>query len=128
MRSLFCVLGDPVAHSRSPALMSRAFALLGVDAAYAPCRVLAEELPEAVRGLHALGARGFNVTVPHKTRVLELCDRLAPEAARIGAVNRMGPRCGAGPRGPGEPPLGPEPHREQGPVAGAGPARRRRPR
>jgi shikimate dehydrogenase len=87
VRSLFCVLGDPVDHSRSPALMSRAFALLGVDAAYAPCRVLAEELPEAVRGLQALGARGFNVTVPHKARVLELCDRVAPEAARIGAVN-----------------------------------------
>src|SRR5258708_14029592 len=48
---------------------------------------IAEELPEAVRGLHALGARGFNVTGRRKARVLELCDRLAPEAARIGAVN-----------------------------------------
>lgn len=87
MRGLYCVLGDPVAHSRSPALMSRAFALLGVDAAYVPCRVAAEDLPRAVAGLRALGARGFNVTVPHKAAALALCDRVDPEAARIGAVN-----------------------------------------
>src|SRR5260370_34491799 len=67
--------------------MSRGIALLGVDAAYAPCRECAEDLPQAVRGLRALGARGFNVTVPHKVRALELCDRVTPEAARIGAVN-----------------------------------------
>lgn len=87
MRGLYCVLGDPVAHSRSPALMARAFALLGVDAAYVPCRVVPHDLPQALAGLRALGARGFNVTVPHKEAVLRLCDRLTPEAARIGAVN-----------------------------------------
>ena len=87
MRSLYCLLGDPVAHSRSPALMSRAFELLSVDAAYAPCQVSAAQLSQAVAGLRALGARGFNVTVPHKTRALELCDRITHAAGRIGAVN-----------------------------------------
>jgi shikimate dehydrogenase len=87
MRKLFLLLGDPVAHSRSPAIHARAFALLGVDAAYAPCRVPAEDLERAVDGLRALGADGFNVTVPHKTAVAQLVDRLHPGATRVGAVS-----------------------------------------
>jgi shikimate dehydrogenase len=87
MRKLFVLLGDPVAHSRSPAIHARAFALLGVDAAYAPCRVAAADLRRAVDGLRALRASGFNVTVPHKTAVAQLVDRLHPVAARIGAAS-----------------------------------------
>ena len=87
MRRFYCVLGDPVAHSRSPAIHARAFALLGVDAVYAPCRVTAGELPAAVAGLRALGCAGFNVTVPHKTALVRLVDRLEGDAARIEAVN-----------------------------------------
>jgi shikimate dehydrogenase len=87
MRALYCLLGDPVAHSRSPAIHSRAFALMGVDAVYAPCRVLAAELPVALAGLRALGAAGFNVTVPHKEQVAFAVDKIHPAAQRIGAVN-----------------------------------------
>jgi shikimate dehydrogenase len=87
MRKLYLLLGDPVAHSRSPAIHARAFALLGVDAAYAPCRVRPQDLEQAVDGLRALGADGFNVTVPHKTEVAQLVDRLHGVAARIGAVS-----------------------------------------
>ncbi len=87
MRQLYCVLGDPIAHSRSPAIHARAFQLLGVDAAYVPCRVRPGQLADAVRGLRALGAAGFNVTVPHKGAVATLCDRLSLEAERAGAVN-----------------------------------------
>ena len=87
MRALYCLLGDPVAHSRSPALHARAFALLGIDAVYAPCQVAAAELPLAVAGLKALGARGFNVTVPHKEPAALLVDKIHPSAQRIGAVN-----------------------------------------
>jgi shikimate dehydrogenase len=87
MRKLFLILGDPVAHSRSPAIHARAFALLGVDAVYAPCRVAADQLEQAVDGIRALGVDGFNVTVPLKTAVAKLVDRLHLGAARIGAVS-----------------------------------------
>ena len=87
MRALYCLLGDPVVHSRSPAIHARAFALLGVDAVYAPCKVAAVELPLAVAGLRALGAAGFNVTVPHKEPAARLVDKIHPTAQRIGAVN-----------------------------------------
>ncbi len=87
MKKLFCVIGDPIAHSRSPAIHTRAFELLSVDAVYAPCRVLPAQLKDAVAGLRALSAAGFNVTVPHKANVAALCDRLAREAELAGAVN-----------------------------------------
>ena len=87
MRRLFCLLGDPVAHSLSPRIHARAFQLLGIDAVYAPCQVAAADLPTAVAGLRALGAAGFNVTVPHKSAALSLCDRVSKEAERIGAVS-----------------------------------------
>jgi shikimate dehydrogenase len=87
MRKLFVLIGDPVAHSRSPAIHARAFSLLGVDAAYAPCRVSSQDLERAVDGLRALGADGFNVTVPHKTAVAQLVDRMHVGAVRAAAVN-----------------------------------------
>jgi shikimate dehydrogenase len=87
MTALYCLIGDPIAHSRSPAIHARAFALLGVDAVYASCRVLAAELPVALAGLRALGAAGFNVTVPHKEQVALAVDKIHPAAQRMGAVN-----------------------------------------
>jgi shikimate dehydrogenase len=85
MRALYLLLGDPVAHSRSPAIHARAFELLGVDAVYAPCRVT--DVPGAVRALRALGVAGANVTIPHKQAVLASVDRLEEAARRIGAVS-----------------------------------------
>jgi len=87
MRALYLLLGDPVAHSRSPAIHARAFALLGVDAVYAPARVEAGQLEAAFAGIRALGVAGANVTVPHKERAMQLVDRVEPRAARAGAVN-----------------------------------------
>jgi shikimate dehydrogenase len=85
MRALYLLLGDPVAHSRSPAIHARAFALLGIDAVYAPCRVT--DVPAAIRGLRALSVAGANVTVPHKESVAAHLDQLDETASRIGAVN-----------------------------------------
>src|SRR5260221_14744200 len=87
MRARSLLLGDPVAHSKSPAIYARAFGLLGVDAVYAPCRVVAAELETAFDGLRALGVTGFNLTVPHKEEGALLVDKIHPSAQRIGAVN-----------------------------------------
>jgi shikimate dehydrogenase len=85
MRALYVLLGDPVAHSRSPAIHARAFQLLGVDAVYAPCRVT--DVPAAVQALRALGIAGANVTIPHKQAVLTALDVVDAAAQRIGAVS-----------------------------------------
>ncbi len=87
MRALYCLLGDPVAHSRSPAIHARAFALLGVDADYRAFEVKTDDLVDMLAKLYAIGCAGFNVTVPHKEAVARLCASLSGTAAQIGAVN-----------------------------------------
>jgi shikimate dehydrogenase len=85
----FGVLGDPVAHSRSPILHAAAFAALGLPHRYLAFEVPAPRLAAAVRGAAALGFGGLNLTVPHKQAAMSLCDRLSDSAARIGAVNTL---------------------------------------
>lgn len=91
----FGVLGDPIEHSRSPAMHAAAFAALGLPYAYLPFRVPPTRLEAAIRGAAALGFGGLNVTVPHKQAALALCDELSPTAERIAAVNTLCFRDGA---------------------------------
>lgn len=81
------VLGQPVRHSRSPALHNAAFAAAGVDARFVAFEVAPADLPAAVAGMRALGFLGASITVPHKQAVMAHCDRVEPVAAAIGAVN-----------------------------------------
>lgn len=89
MTRVYGVLGWPVAHSRSPAMLNAAFAAAGVDASYVRFPVAPDALADAVRGLRALGIAGANVTVPHKTSVLPLLDSVDDAARAIGAVNTV---------------------------------------
>jgi shikimate dehydrogenase len=87
--ALYGLLGHPVGHSLSPALHNAAFEALGLDAAYVAMDVPPERLAEAMRGAHALGFRGLNVTVPHKRDAALLCRTLDPLARLLGAVNTL---------------------------------------
>ncbi|BBL78821.1 shikimate dehydrogenase (NADP(+)) [Rubrobacter xylanophilus] len=87
--TLVGLVGHPVSHSLSPRMHNASFAALGLNYVYVPLDVRPEGLEAAVRGLGALGFRGFNVTMPHKEGVCALVDRL-DEAARVsGAVNTV---------------------------------------
>jgi shikimate dehydrogenase len=81
------VIGDPIDHTRSPAMLNAAFAATGLDYVMVPLHVRPRDLPAAIRGLAATGVVGASVTVPHKTAVVPLCTELAPAAAAIGAAN-----------------------------------------
>ena len=83
------IIGDPVAHSRSPVMHNAAFAALGLDWVYVPFPIAPERLRQGVRGLEAAGVAGFNVTIPHKQAILPLLDEITPEAEVIGAVNTV---------------------------------------
>lgn len=89
MTELYAVIGAPVAHSRSPAMMNAAFAALGIDATYVALEVHPGQIRAAVEGIRALGLAGVNVTIPHKEAVLVLCDELDPSARLVGAVNTI---------------------------------------
>ena len=86
---LLGLIGQPVGHSFSPAMHNAAIAALGLNMAYVPLPVAAERLPDALRGLAALGFRGVNVTVPHKEAVLPYLNAIFPAARVIGAVNTI---------------------------------------
>jgi shikimate dehydrogenase len=83
------LLGHPVAHSKSPEMMNRAFQAAGLPYLYAAFDVAPEALGDAVRGLRALGVRGWNVTIPHKVAIMEWLDEVDETAQAIGAVNTV---------------------------------------
>lgn len=86
---LTALLGSPVSHSISPLMHNEAFRLLGLDYAYLCFDVNEDTLADAVAGLKACGARGFNLTMPNKNKVVELLDELSPAARLLGAVNTV---------------------------------------
>jgi len=86
---LCCLIGYPVVHSVSPQMHNAAFKALGLNYVYLAFEVTKEELGDAVKGLKALGAAGFNVTIPHKVAVMKYLDRLDESAEEAGAVNAV---------------------------------------
>lgn len=87
--TLTCLLGSPVAHSISPMMHNEAFKQLGLDYAYLAFDVGTDTLEAAINGLKVMGVRGFNCTMPDKTAMYHLCDKLSPAAELIGAVNTV---------------------------------------
>lgn len=83
------VIGDPVAHSRSPRLHGHWLARYAIPGAYVPLHVRAPDLAETLRLLPRIGFAGANVTLPHKEAALALASRATPRARRIGAANTL---------------------------------------
>lgn len=83
------LLGSPVSHSISPMMHNESFRKLGLDLVYLCFDVKEDQLDTAVAGLRAAGIAGFNLTMPCKNRMVELCDQLSPAASFIGAVNTV---------------------------------------
>jgi shikimate dehydrogenase len=83
------VLGFPVGHSRSPAMMNAAFRELGLDWRYVRLPVAPDRFADVVPALPGSGFLGANVTIPHKVAAHDLADELTEAAAAIGAVNTL---------------------------------------
>jgi shikimate dehydrogenase len=88
------LLGDPVAHSRSPAIHRAALAAAGIEGRYEARRVDGPGVYRACAEMRAGDLAGANVTMPHKRVAAAAADRLAAEAARCGAVNTLVPAGG----------------------------------
>lgn len=82
------LLGNPVAHSLSPAIHNAAFQHLGLNFVYLAFPV--ENIEDALKGIKALGnLRGFSVTLPHKVAVMSYLDDVELTARHIGSVNTI---------------------------------------
>ena len=86
---LVACFGQPVAENPTGAMQEAAFAALGLNWRYLTVEVPPAKLPDAIRGMRAFGMRGANLTIPHKVAVIQHLDRIAPDAALIGAVNTV---------------------------------------
>src|SRR2546425_1884943 len=83
------IYGSPVARSLSPVIFNTTFEKLSLNRAYVPFEVSRDNLKRAVEAARALGFDGFNVTMPHKTTILEMLDRLDDGAEKSGSVNTV---------------------------------------
>ncbi len=86
----YVVIGNPIAHSKSPQIHA-AFAAQFALAGFSYERLLAplEDFDGTVRSFMAEGGRGCNVTVPFKEAAYELATHLTERAAAAGAVNTL---------------------------------------
>src|SRR6266850_791150 len=84
-----CVMGHPVAHSRSPMIHGYWLKTLGIPGAYELKDLTPEEFPAFVTGLGSNGYMGGNVTVPHKEAAYRLVSCRDEAAEAVGAVNTL---------------------------------------
>ncbi|MFA4916974.1 MAG: shikimate dehydrogenase [Syntrophales bacterium] len=98
------IIGNPVAHSLSPAIHNAAFEELDLDFAYVAFRV--ENARNALAGMRALeNFRGMSVTIPHKVEIIKHVDEISDLDRHIGSINTIinedGRLVGLGTDGPG---------------------------
>ncbi|MBN8218323.1 MAG: shikimate dehydrogenase [Spirochaetes bacterium] len=84
---VYGVLGYPVRHSRSPAILNTAFRFHKLNATYVAFET--EDTGAAIRAARDLGLGGLSVTLPHKVRAMEFVDRVDESASRVGCLNTI---------------------------------------
>lgn len=89
-----CVIGDPIAHSKSPLIQNAMIKALGLDYEYTAVRVSAGETALFLERARAGEFSGFNATMPHKQNLIPLMDELDADARAFGAVNTVAIREG----------------------------------
>jgi shikimate dehydrogenase len=83
---VYALIGDPVAHSLSPAMQNAAFRALGLRAVYVALRCAPPDVVPLIQALSRAGGGG-NVTIPHKEAAALAVDRQVDDAADVGACN-----------------------------------------
>ena len=84
-----CVIGWPIAHSRSPLIHGYWLKKYGIAGSYTKVAVPADELKAFLSGLAANGFAGCNVTVPHKEAAFALAEIKEASAIAVGAANTI---------------------------------------
>jgi shikimate dehydrogenase len=89
MSDLYCVFGNPVGHSKSPAIHAAFAAATSQDLVYEARLAAVDGFKQAISEFVVAGGKGANVTVPFKEEAFRLSTRLSERAARAGAVNTL---------------------------------------
>jgi shikimate dehydrogenase len=87
---VFAILADPIAQVKAPQGLNRIMAERGVDGVMVPLHVAAADLATVLAGLRGVQSfGGAIITVPHKTAIVPLLDRVSDAARLVGAVNAV---------------------------------------
>jgi len=84
-----CVIGWPIAHSRSPMIHNYWLRQYGIEGTYTKEPVKPEDVERFLRSLEAHGVRGCNVTVPHKETAFAVAEIRDPSALAVNAANTV---------------------------------------
>jgi shikimate dehydrogenase len=85
----YVVIGNPVSHSKSPAIHAQFAAQTGESIAYERLAAPLDDFAACVHHFMQSGGRGANVTVPFKLEAFALATQLTPRAQAAGAVNTL---------------------------------------
>jgi len=83
------VIGNPIAHSRSPLLHNHWLKTYGIAGHYVPLHVEEKDLERVIRTLPKAGFVGANVTIPHKEALMDIADQVTDRAKLMGAANTL---------------------------------------
>jgi shikimate dehydrogenase len=83
------VIGDPISHSQSPSIHKFFAKQLGQNINYKAYHVPADKLESFIIEFQNKGGKGLNVTLPHKTSVLNCTDEISSRAMEAGAINTL---------------------------------------
>lgn len=83
------IIGDPLSHTLSPFLHRFLLEQSGIVGEYQAYETPADRLAERIAMFKDEGFRGFNITIPHKVKILEYLDSASSEATVIQAVNTV---------------------------------------
>ena len=86
---MYCVMGHPVAHSRSPWIHARFAQLTGQALTYERRLVPLDGFADALRSFAASGGRGCNITVPFKLQAAQLATQCSERVQLAGAANTL---------------------------------------
>ncbi|MBO5743635.1 MAG: shikimate dehydrogenase [Clostridia bacterium] len=85
----YALLGEKLGHSYSRVIHEKYFKIKSDKSSYELIETPKEKLASTVNSLLKGGYSGFNVTIPYKTDVYNMCDELSPEAKKIGSINTV---------------------------------------
>lgn len=83
------VIGNPIQHTLSPTIQNAAFNHLNLDFIFTAFKVKATELETAIQGMRSLNIYGLNVTMPHKTSVINFLDEKNPLVRSLNSANTI---------------------------------------
>jgi shikimate dehydrogenase len=89
MGDRYALIGNPVTHSRSPAIHAAFARATGQDIDYGLIEAPLEAFAPAVERFRAAGGKGLNVTLPFKQEAFHLCTRMSERARAARAVNTL---------------------------------------